>query len=122
MRVALLCAVAALAATPRVAAADAPGDIVVEIPGERSTQNLVLVACSPDIASGTYFCGPEEACPSNQVCSPANNTCVLPSTTQPFACETANVTGDDSPGAGQAIAGLGCVSLPNVVIGCLPEG
>ena len=29
---------------------------------------LSVGACSPEIAAGTYFCGPEQLCPEGLVC------------------------------------------------------
>ena len=49
---------------------------------------LVLVAaCSPDIATGSYYCGPEELCPPDQTCDGPTNSCVAGGTEQAFVCD-----------------------------------
>lgn len=85
---------------------------------------LVLAACTPDIAPGTYVCGPEELCPEGLVCDRATTICELPSNAEPFACgaDHPDVPGDDAPATAQTLGELACVSLVREVRSCLPEG
>jgi hypothetical protein len=47
---------------------------------------FAVAACTPEIVSGVYFCGPEMLCPPDQLCSPDTALCVRPALVQPFAC------------------------------------
>ncbi len=51
---------------------------------------LLLVAatsaCTPEITSGAYICGPERSCPDDLACNGPDNLCVLPTQVEPFAC------------------------------------
>jgi|GEM_PF-1523885 len=47
---------------------------------------LLTAACSPDIGSGTYFCGPERLCPPDLTCDDTSYTCVTPASAMPFSC------------------------------------
>lgn len=47
----------------------------------------VTSACTPEITSGAYICGPDSTCPEDLVCNGPDNLCVLPAQVQPFACE-----------------------------------
>jgi hypothetical protein len=47
---------------------------------------LLFAACTPDVAPGTYDCGPSQACPPNLRCDGPTDTCVLPTTAHPFVC------------------------------------
>ena len=68
---------------------------------------IVLAACSPDIPSGSYECGPNSTCPENQACDGPTNTCVIASTATAFSCPTDS---DNTPATGTAIPPLECVS------------
>jgi len=85
---------------------------------------LVLVAgCSPEIASGSYLCGPDKACPPSEACDGVTDTCVLESSEQPFACDLGTeFPGDDTSATAQQIPALACVSPPYQVSECLPMG
>ena len=86
---------------------------------------LVLVAaCTPEIASGSYLCGPEGYCPPDQVCSGSNNTCVLAGQEQAFACTDKYAEHEPDDTATQALAApqLGCVSAPFIEKNCLHDG
>lgn len=83
---------------------------------------LGLGACSPDIASGTYYCGPEELCPEGQVCNGTDNICTIPANVQPFTCDFPDRTGDDVPAQGLPLAGLTCVSGVRELHACLVDG
>jgi hypothetical protein len=79
-------------------------------------------ACTPEISSGSYLCGPEQLCPEGQRCNGPDNVCVLASQAQPFACGGADdPIGDDGPAGGPLIADLTCVSTLREMKGCLRE-
>jgi hypothetical protein len=82
-----------------------------------------LAACSPDIVSGAYLCGPEGMCPPDDSCDGVTDTCVLASRAEPFTCEDQTERpGDDSPGSATQIPALACVSAPYSAHGCMPAG
>jgi hypothetical protein len=80
-----------------------------------------LVACSPDIATGAYLCGPEEGCPDGQVCNGADNTCVIPTSATTFACDPAAEAHEPDEDAAHAasLGTLDCANAPILVNGCL---
>jgi hypothetical protein len=79
----------------------------------RAVVIAVVAACTPDIASGTYFCGVEQACPPDQACNGTDNTCVTKGTQMPFSCTSSNPV---------VPTFQGCVTAPLVVPDCLPAG
>jgi hypothetical protein len=93
---------------------------------------LLLAACEPDIAPGSYLCGPEQLCPEGLACNGSvdpngdgkDNQCVVPSAAKPFECGSRNneVPGDDAPATAQSLGELACVSLVRETRGCLPAG
>ena len=85
---------------------------------------MSLAACSPDIAPGSYVCGPEELCPDGQQCDRATNVCVSPTSAQPFACGEKNVDvpSNETPATAQSLGDLACVSLVAEARSCLPTG
>jgi hypothetical protein len=78
-----------------------------------------LAACSPDIASGSYECGPNATCPGDQACDGPTNTCVIASTASAFACDSSLEHDDNTPATGTTISQLSCVSAPFSQAGCL---
>lgn len=46
----------------------------------------LATACTPDIVSGAYLCGPEQACPDDQACDGIDNVCVTRDEARPFEC------------------------------------
>lgn len=90
----------------------------------RAVFALVLVAaCTPDIVSGSYLCGPNAACPENLACNGPDNTCVLASTAEPFSCDPdENTEPDDTAAMAHAISNLDCQSVPYVNANCMLEG
>ncbi len=80
---------------------------------------LVLVACTPDIGSGVYLCGPNEACPEGQTCDGSTNACVDPVTAIPFACRGNG--SDDTAATASAIESVSCVSPELTELGCMNE-
>ncbi|MEJ7599722.1 MAG: hypothetical protein WKG01_17580 [Kofleriaceae bacterium] len=68
----------------------------------------LLAACSPDIASGTYTCGPDGLCPPNQRCDGVDDVCVEDSYARDFTCETAP-RADDTAATGTVVPDPPCV-------------
>lgn len=84
---------------------------------------LVLAGCSPDIAPGSYLCGPEGLCPEGMKCNGPDNVCVLDTQAEPFSCDPdADPTGDDAPATAQTIGELDCVSPVHEAVGCMSAG
>ncbi|MEO8700026.1 MAG: hypothetical protein ABI867_08275 [Kofleriaceae bacterium] len=91
---------------------------------------VALGACTEDIASGAYLCGPEGLCPDDMVCNGGagtidqpGNVCVFPANQEAFSCgELADPPGDDEPAQGRALQNLGCVSGVLEAKGCLLAG
>lgn len=84
----------------------------------------LLGACTPDIVTGAYLCGPEESCPEGQKCSPASGLCVSPGSVQAFNCgdDQNEVEPNNSQAGAQVIQALGCASTLAEVRGCTPAG
>jgi hypothetical protein len=87
----------------------------------RAASLLVVAACTADVAPGTYFCGPDGACPEGQACNGPDNLCVVAAQAAPFDCtqDFADPAGDDTAASGHVLA-MECVSGLNVTKGCLP--
>ena len=83
---------------------------------------VLLAACSPEIAPGTYLCGPEGLCPEGQACNGPDNVCVLPGAVQPFACgeDATEVEPNDGFATAQPVlaGNLACVSRVVEILGC----
>ena len=80
-------------------------------------------ACTPDVVPGSYFCGENAACPEDQKCNLADNTCVLPGLVRSFACEQdVSSEPDDSLETGYMLMNIDCTTLPVVINGCMPSG
>ena len=54
---------------------------------------VVLAACSPEVNSGVYLCGPNESCPPGEACNGPDNTCVLQGEEMVFECPPKTVMG-----------------------------
>ena len=89
---------------------------------------LALAACTPDVVSGAYLCGPEKACPEGQTCNGEfdeasrlqEDTCVLQSLARPFSCTPKiDLEPDDTMAEAYLIEDLGCVSAPFINDGCM---
>jgi hypothetical protein len=78
-----------------------------------------LAACTPDITTGTYLCGVEQACPDDLACDGATNLCVSPSSVQPFTCDQhdTEVEPNDSVATAQNFPVVNCGSTVEVT-GC----
>jgi hypothetical protein len=84
---------------------------------------ILLGACSPEIVSGSYLCGPEQACPPGEACDGVTDSCLLASRAEPFECEMGtDIPGDDTKDTANQIPQLQCVSVPYTVTGCMPMG
>lgn len=90
----------------------------------RAVFGLVLVAaCTPDIVSGSYLCGPDSACPEGQACNGPDNHCVLASTAEPFDCMPERPTEpDDTAGTAYELMGLMCPGVPVPLDNCMMQG
>ena len=81
---------------------------------------IVLAACTPEIAPGTYLCGVEQTCPPGLACNGADGTCVVPAAVEAFACDPAVEHEPDNDIAhAQPVLGLACVSAIRTIDGCL---
>jgi len=85
---------------------------------------LLLGACTPEIVSGAYLCGPDEACPDDQKCSPATGLCVSPGSVAAFTCgeDQTEVEPNNSAASAQVVQALGCGSALAEIAGCTPAG
>jgi hypothetical protein len=84
---------------------------------------IALAACTPDILSNSYLCGPEQACPEGQACNGPDNRCVLASQALPFACELeVDLEPDDTAAEAHAFPKPGCVSSAFESKQCLLAG
>ena len=81
---------------------------------------VVLGACTPEIVSGAYECGPDQACPDGQACDGPTAVCVSESAARPFACgEDANeIEPNNTQATASALSLTQCVSAVSEVIGC----
>jgi hypothetical protein len=83
---------------------------------------LAATACTPDIAPGTYLCGPEGLCPEGQACNGPDGICVLAGQARPFECGMfGDPPNDDTPATGTMLTNLSCASVPFEARGCLRE-
>jgi hypothetical protein len=83
---------------------------------------LLVGACTPDIVSGAYLCGPNGACPGDLACNGPDNTCVLASTAEPFSCDPDVQTEPDDSAAMAHVIKLDCLSVPIVTSNCMLQG
>jgi hypothetical protein len=82
-----------------------------------------LTACTPEIAPGAYFCGPDRNCPEGQQCDGPTNTCVLPSQVQAFACDPGDEhEPDNTPAQAFPLVGFTCATGQVISHGCLAAG
>lgn len=86
---------------------------------------LAAGACTPDIGTNTYYCGPERLCPPNLECNDANFTCELPSLTEAFACPSDSNTAepDDDLASARDLGTLSCGTFDPLQdeAGCVPQ-
>jgi hypothetical protein len=85
---------------------------------------LTAAACTPEIGSGTYFCGPERFCPPEQVCDDSSFTCVNPLLAEPFSCPDGSQAAEpDDVLADARDLGVLTLTQPTVLgaqAGCIP--
>jgi hypothetical protein len=83
---------------------------------------VAAAGCEPEILSGAYYCGPELACPDDQVCSAGDGTCVAPGLARPFACPDGTEASEpDDDAASAATITLATCPVAGVTrTGCLP--
>jgi hypothetical protein len=88
----------------------------------------LLAACTPEIVSGAYLCGPDALCPDGQVCNGTEDddaglvadTCVLASLARPFECSPeVNAEPDDTMAEAYAIPLMTCVAAPFTIDNCI---
>jgi hypothetical protein len=89
----------------------------------RAVFALALAACTPDIAPATYFCGPEQLCPEELFCNPADNICTTEANVEAFNCgeNVFDKVGDDAPATATPVSDVQCVSSVQLK-SCLLEG
>jgi hypothetical protein len=84
----------------------------------------LLVGCSPEIGSGTYYCGPERFCPPDLECDDPTYTCERPTVAQEFSCPEGSqgAEPDDLDAQAQEVGTLAC-GLPILEqrIGCIDD-
>ncbi len=83
--------------------------------------SVLGAGCSPEIGSGSYYCGPERACPEDLRCDEASALCVFVQQVEPFTCgPTAN---DHEPDDGVAdafdLGVAGCGGFSILQTGCI---
>lgn len=80
---------------------------------------LAVAACTPEVASGSYLCGPEQLCPEGMACNGPDNTCVTDFVALPFEC---GMVSEQEPNntalTAQDFGQPPCVSSPAEVKGC----
>jgi hypothetical protein len=82
---------------------------------------LSIAACTPEIVSGSYLCGPNASCPDDQVCNGPDNVCVTASAL-PFSCEPELATEpDDTTDKAFSLGPIDCVSVASVLDSCMDE-
>lgn len=84
---------------------------------------VALAACTPEVVSGSYLCGPEAACPEGLACDGVEDTCVIESTARPFTCESmAEAEPDDTAEQGVLVDEITCATPRYVKRACMPAG
>jgi len=79
----------------------------------------LLGACTPEIVSGAYTCGPEEACPADQACDGPTGICVTASRAQPFTCgDVSELEPNNTQATAESVGTLNCASYVVEVFGC----
>ncbi len=83
---------------------------------------LGAAACRPDVAYGTYECGPEVACPEGQQCDETSDLCVAPPNAKGFTCPDGDLEPDNDITTAQPVGTLTCVSTARQLKSCLENG
>ena len=86
---------------------------------------LLAAGCSPEIGTGTYFCGPERLCPPDLECNDQTVTCEVPAEVEAFACPTASnlEEPDDDLASARDLGTLACGIIDPLIDepGCVPQ-
>lgn len=84
---------------------------------------LGLAACTPDINGGTYYCGPNQACPPDLKCDGATALCVLPAVALPFTCPIGSNQHepDDDAAHAEPVGVGGCGAASFQATGCIDK-
>jgi hypothetical protein len=84
---------------------------------------IALAACTPEVLTDTYFCGPDGTCPEGQACNGPDNRCVNASSAEGFTCGDTSLKTEPDDTAAQAhvLAGLTC-SVPFKNDNCMLDG
>ena len=83
---------------------------------------LLAAGCRPEVAYGTYECGPEAFCPEDQRCNETTDICVAPANVEPFTCPAGDPEPDNDVATAQPVGTLTCVSTPRQLLSCLAAG
>lgn len=82
-------------------------------------------ACSPDIGTGTYFCGPDRLCPPDLECDDNTFVCESRQGADRFECPAGSESSEPDDSRGDALeAGpiaCGAPLFPQVVTGCVAD-
>ncbi len=80
-----------------------------------------LAACTPEIGSGAYYCGPERLCPPDFACDDNSYTCIYPFQVEPFACPDGSEADEPNDSLAQAddLGPLTCGSSILDATGCV---
>lgn len=74
---------------------------------------IALSACTPNVFSESYLCGPDSVCPEDQACNGPDHTCVLASKAQPFTCAPTMITEpDDTSDQAHVLQTTSCQAVP----------
>jgi len=83
---------------------------------------VALTACTPEIVTGSYLCGPNATCPEDQVCDGLENIC-LTAAAQPFSCEPERASEPDNiPEMAFSLGTMNCMSVASVLASCMDQG
>lgn len=85
----------------------------------RGTVFLVLAGCAAEIPSGSYLCGPDDACPDGQVCDAPTQRCVAPGLETKFLCDPTEQHDDATPATATSLGTVGYSASPRTAQGCL---
>lgn len=81
-----------------------------------------LAACTPEIVSGSYRCGPNASCPEDQTCNGPDNICVS-AAAEPFVCVPERLSEpDDTMDKAFPLGTMDCMSVASILDSCMDEG
>jgi hypothetical protein len=81
----------------------------------------LLAACTPEITSGTYYCGIQAQCPPDLACDGETATCVYPQDVSPFLCPegTNDAEPDDDISSALDVGIAACGAIAFTDDGCI---